>query len=65
MGELTTVSNKKATLVKFRSGKHTQFNINNITKQSFAADVRFFSGEIDLEKRYIIITSLRKKTLVA
>ena len=29
---LTTVSDKKATLVKFRSGKRTQFNITNITK---------------------------------
>ena len=38
---LTTVSNKKATLVKFKSGKHTQFNIINITKQTFAADVFF------------------------
>ena len=38
---LTTVSNKKATLVKFRSGKRTQFNITNITKLTFAADVFF------------------------
>ena len=38
---LTTVSNKKATSVKFRSGKRTQFNITNITKQTFVADVFF------------------------
>ena len=51
---LTTVSNKKATLVKFRSGKRTQFNTTNTTKQTFAADV-FFWGNIDLEKRYILV----------
>ena len=37
----TTVSNKKATLVKFRSGTRTQFDITNITKLTFAADVFF------------------------
>ena len=41
-------------LVKFRSGKRTQFNVTNITKLTFAADV-FFWGEIDLEKRYVLV----------
>ena len=44
----------------FRSGKRPQFNITDITKQTFAADV-FFLGEIDLEKHI----SLRKKTSLA
>ena len=40
--------------MKFRSGKRTQFNLTNITKLTFAADV-FFRGERDLEKRYILV----------
>ena len=40
--------------MKFRSGKRIQFNISNITKLTFAADV-FFFGEIDLEKRYLLV----------
>ena len=44
----------------FRAGKRPQFNITDITKQTFAADV-FFLGEIDLEKHI----SLRKKTSLA
>ena len=41
--------NKKATVVKFISGKRTQFNITNITKQTFAAVL------IHLEKRFILV----------
>ena len=48
--------------MKFRSGKHTQFNITNITKWTFAADVFFWGWNRPWKMIHI---SLRKKTLVA
>ena len=40
--------------MNFRSGKGTQFSKTDITYKTFAVVVLFY-GEIDFEKRYILV----------